>query len=56
MLMMSNAYTSFLKEVTGKLYGNWLSLELVLMIGLVFFISQVFKQGVEIESENELTV
>jgi hypothetical protein len=26
------------------------------MVGLVYIISQVFKRGVEIQSENELTV
>jgi hypothetical protein len=54
--LLSNAYTGWLMKITGKLYGNWLSGEFIFMVGLVFIISQVFKRGVEIQSENDLTV
>jgi hypothetical protein len=54
--MLSNAYTSWLLKITGELHGNWISGEFIFMVGLVFIISQVFKRGVEIQSENELTV
>jgi hypothetical protein len=54
--MLSNVYTSWLMKITGKLYGNWLSGEFIFMVGLVFIISQVFKRGVEIQFENDLTV
>ncbi len=43
------------KEVTG-LEANRLSPDFIFYTGLVFIISQVFKRGVEIQSENELTV
>ncbi|HEV3222317.1 MAG TPA: DUF2975 domain-containing protein [Puia sp.] len=54
--LLSNIYTSLLMKITGKLYGNWLSTEFIFMVGLLFIITTVFKRGVEIQSENELTV
>ncbi len=51
-----NAHTAWLQEATGKLHGNWVATEFVFVAGLVFLISQVFKRGVEIQSENDLTV
>jgi hypothetical protein len=56
MLMLSNEYTSLLMKITEKLHGNWLSGEFILMGGLVFIISQLVRHGVEIQSENDLTV
>lgn len=43
------------KEVTG-IEANRLSADFIFYAGLVFIISQIFKKGVEIQSENELTV
>jgi hypothetical protein len=54
--MLYNAHTAWLLKTTGELYGNWISGEFIFMVGLVFIMSQVFKRGVEIQSENELTV
>jgi|UniRef100_UPI0040498638 hypothetical protein len=54
--MLSNAHTGWLLKITGELHGNWISGEFIFMVGLVFIIAQVFKRGVEIQSENELTV
>ena len=54
--MLSNAHKGWLLKITGELHGNWISGEFIFMIGVVFIISQVFKRGVEIQSENELTV
>jgi hypothetical protein len=54
--LLSNILTSWLLKITGKLYGNWLSGEFIFMVGLLFIISTVFKRGVEIQSENDLTV
>lgn len=53
---VGNAYTGWLLKITGELFGSWVSGEFVLMAGLVYIISQVFKRGVEIQNENELTV
>jgi Protein of unknown function (DUF2975) len=54
--MLYNAHLGWLLKKTGELHGTWLSGEFIFMIGIVFILSQVFKRGVEIQSENELTV
>ena len=54
--MLSNAHAAWLLKITGQLHGNWISGEFIFMVGLVFIVAQVFKRGVEIQSENELTV
>lgn len=54
--MLSNAHTSWLMRITEELHGNWISGEFIFAVGLVFVISQVFQRGVEIQSENDLTV
>ena len=56
MAMASNAHTAWLLKETGELHGDWVATEFIFMAGLVFIISQVFKRGVEIQSENDLTV
>jgi len=54
--MLSNVHTRWLLKTTGELYGSLLSGEFIFVIGLVFIFSQIFKRGIEIQSENELTV
>jgi len=54
--LINSVHSGWLLEVTGKHYGNEVTGEFLFMAGLVFIISQIFKRGVEIQSENELTV
>ena len=54
--LLNNIYSSLLQKITGRPYGNWLSTEFIFMVGLLFIIATVFKRGVEIQSENDLTV
>ena len=54
--MIHNGHLAWLMKLTGTLHGSAISGEFIFMVGLVFIISQVFKRGVEIQSENELTV
>ena len=54
--ILSSAYIKWLEKVTGEIHGDWVSGEFIFMAGLVFIISQLFKRGVEIQSENDLTV
>jgi hypothetical protein len=54
--MLSHAHSRWLEKLTGEDFGGWVSGEFVFMAGLVFIISQIFKRGIEIQSENELTV
>ena len=54
--MLYNSYLAWLsKQITG-FQENKFSGEFILMAGVVFVFSQIFKKGVEIQSENELTV
>jgi len=54
--MLNSAHMTWLMKATGELYGNYVSSESIFMAGLVFIVSQVFKRGVEIQAENDLTV
>ena len=54
--MLHNAHTEWLlKRVTG-ISEDAVSGESILIAGIVFIMSQIFKKGVEIQSENDLTV
>jgi hypothetical protein len=54
--MLYNGHITWLsKRITG-LQENLISGEFLLMAGVVFVFSQIFKKGVEIQTENELTV
>jgi hypothetical protein len=54
--MLSNAYVSLMLKITGKSFGSLIPADFIFMVGLTFIIAQVFKRGVEIQSENDLTV
>ena len=54
--VLNNAYMRWLTKTTGEFYERGTTEEFMFMAGLVFIISQVFRRGVEIQSENELTV
>jgi hypothetical protein len=54
--MLNLGHVSWMLEITGIKYGSESSGGFLFMAGLMFIISQVFKRGVEIQSENELTV
>ena len=53
---LSSAHMSWLMKRTGELFGTSVSTEFLFMASLVFIISQIFKRGVEIQSENDLTI
>lgn len=53
---LNNTHASWLLKKTDMTLGDLATGEFLFMAGLVFIISQVFKRGVEIQSENELTV
>jgi hypothetical protein len=54
--MIYDAHTAWLEKRIAGLQGNWVSGEFIFLAGVVFVFSQIFKKGVEIQSENELTV
>lgn len=54
--MVSNGHLAWMMKETGELQGNWISGEFIFIIALVYVMSQIFRRGVEIQTENELTV
>lgn len=53
---LGNAYSNWLSKRVGEFEGTHITGEFIFMAGLIFVISQIFKRGVEIQSENDLTV
>jgi hypothetical protein len=50
-------YMHYLSQATGiQLPANNTGDEYLFMAGIIYIISQVFKRGIEIQEENELTV
>jgi hypothetical protein len=54
--MLSNVHTGWLSKRVDGLQLNTIPGEFIFLAGVVFVFSQIFKKGVEIQSENELTV
>ena len=54
--MVHNGHLAWINKLMGELPGDYISSESIFMAGMVFIISQIFKRGVEIQSENDLTV
>ena len=54
--VLANGYSKWLTKFTETNYLEEASSEFLFMAGLIFIISQIFKRGVEIQAENELTV
>ncbi len=54
--VIQSAHSSWVMDNTGWKLQEFYSAEFFLMAGLVYIISQVFKRGVELQEEKELTV
>jgi hypothetical protein len=55
--VLNNVHTGWLSNLSGEIQGTWISgRPLIFMAGIVYIISQLFKRGVEIQTENELTI
>lgn len=54
--MLFNAHLKWLSKKIPTLEAHYVSGEFIFLAGVVFVIAQVFKKGVEIQTENELTV
>lgn len=55
-IMFYNGQLKWLSKTVADLQNRSLPNELIIYAGLVFVIAQIFKKGVEIQNENELTV
>lgn len=57
MAEIGNGYFDFISKRTGiDLVNHFNHGEYFFMAGIVYIISQIFKRGVELQEENELTV
>ena len=54
--LLYNGQLRWLSKNVAHLEDKILSTDLIIYAGLVFVISQIFKKGVEIQTENDLTV
>lgn len=54
--LLGNIYINILSYIPINVQGKLNAKEFLFTAGLVFIISQIFKRGVELQSENELTV
>ncbi len=54
--MLADAYSGWLAKGGVAFQYNWGSPEFLFMGGLIFIIALIFKRGVEIQAENELTI
>jgi hypothetical protein len=56
MSLIHNLYTKWLWKKIPGLHEELISLDFVFLAGVLFVFSQIFKRGVELQTENELTV
>ena len=54
--MVYNGYMDWLSKHNTAPLGDLMPRDFIFMVGLVYLVSQIFKRGVEIQNENELTV
>lgn len=55
--VMAMAYLKRLEKATGELLGDFgIGDEFLLVAAIVYIVSQIFKRGIELKEENELTV
>ena len=54
--IISNAYAKWLMKSGVEVIYESNSTEFLFLAGIVFVIAQIFKRGLEIQNENELTV
>lgn len=54
--MFSNAHHQWMRQNGLPIPENWISGEFIFLAGVIFIIAQIFKKGIELQSENELTI
>ncbi len=53
---LGSTYAGWLGEMAEQFQTDWNANEFLFMAALMFVVSQIFRRGVEIQSENDLTV
>ncbi|MBE2280775.1 MAG: DUF2975 domain-containing protein [Ignavibacteriaceae bacterium] len=54
--LCAHGYTKVISKSGFAFSFNWGHAEFLFLAGVIFIIAQIFKRGIEIQSENELTV
>ena len=54
--LIANGYTKYLIGKGIELHFSWGTTEFIFLSGIIYIIAQILKRGVEIQSENELTI
>lgn len=54
--ILDSMYTKWLRKFIDEVPASWNGSEFIFIAGIVFVISQIYKRGVEIQTENDLTV
>ena len=54
--IIAQGHTKWLAKSGMELSQNWGSGEFLFLAGIIFIIAQVFKKGIELQTENELTI
>jgi hypothetical protein len=53
--LVHNLHVAGLQRYMG-IPGNPISIELIILAGLLYILAQLFKRGIEMQTENDLTV
>lgn len=53
---IAQGHTKWLAKSVIDLNQNWGSAQFLFLAGIIFIIAQVFKKGIELQNENELTI
>jgi hypothetical protein len=54
--LLAAAYSEWLIKKGIPIAQNWGSSDYLFLAGIIFIIAQIFKKGIEIQTENELTI
>ena len=54
--LVNHVHANWMLQQMGKPEADYAAREFLFIAGLVFILSQIFKRGVEIQAENEMTV
>jgi Protein of unknown function (DUF2975) len=54
--IIAQGHTKWLTKSGIEVSGNWSSGEFLFLAGIIFIIAQIFKRGIELQTENELTI
>ncbi|KAA3636576.1 MAG: DUF2975 domain-containing protein [Bacteroidetes bacterium] len=54
--LIGTGFSKWLKSQSVSFNFDWSADEFLLMAGVIFIIGLIYKRGVEIQSENELTI